>query len=99
VYEVKSGDNAGKWRCQVTLPGGKRRTFLGTKEEAEVKLLEFQNAVGHHEPLPPSRTVRVEKYATDWAASRKAEVALVHGRVRTAIFATTSFPALAEGSS
>jgi len=75
MYEVKTGRNAGKWRCEIMPPDGKRRTFLGTKEETEVKLVEFQNAVVHHAPLPPARTTRVGAYAHAWVANRKNAVA------------------------
>jgi integrase len=76
IYEIKSGPNQGKFRCAVTLANGRRRTFLGTsREQVEGKLLDFQHALAHHEPLPPSRTVKVEKYATDWSADRKRSIA------------------------
>jgi integrase len=75
IYEIKSGPDAGKWRCAVSVEGGKRRTFFGkTKEEVEAKLIDFQHAKQHNAPLPPPRTLTVESYATDWLEGRRDHV-------------------------
>lgn len=73
LYQIKPGQpGAGSWRCEVKTPDGKKRTYTNpSKDLVEAKLLEFQNAIVKHEPLPPGRTRRVGEYALEWSANRK----------------------------
>jgi integrase len=72
VYQIRSGPDAGRWRCAVSLEGGKRRTFFGSsREQVEAKLLDFRQALAHNAPLPPPRTLTVEAYSSDWLTEQK----------------------------
>jgi integrase len=72
IYEIKSGRNAGSWRCALTVEGGKRRTFFGkTEDEVKAKLLDFQHSKQHSIPLPPPRTLTVASYAMDWLEGQR----------------------------
>ena len=42
VYQLKTGPRAGEWRAQISLPGGKRRTFSGPTEEVVKQRLNVQ---------------------------------------------------------
>jgi integrase len=71
LYEIKSGRDAGKWRAEVRLADGTRRTFFApTQEEAEAKLLDARHAVAHQAPVAPPRTTTVAAYVTDWIADQ-----------------------------
>jgi integrase len=57
------------------LPDGKRRTFFAaTEDEVMAKLLDFNHAKQHNQPLPPPRTLTVESYATEWLDGQRDHV-------------------------
>jgi integrase len=59
------------YRCAVTMPDGKRRTFSGkTREEVEQKLADGQYQVRHHQPLP-ARDRTVASFMEDWIEGQR----------------------------
>jgi integrase len=74
VYEIKTGPRAGSWRAQLSVPGGKRRTFSGRSEDiVKQKLLDARFRLSHGQLSPP-RGDNFEEYARDWLASRRHEL-------------------------
>jgi integrase len=72
LYEIKTGRDAGKWRAEVRLADGTRRTFFaGTREEAEGKLLHARVAVANNVPVAPPRTTTLGTYVQEWLTDRR----------------------------
>lgn len=75
VYQLTTGPRAGSWRAQISLLGGKRKTFSGrTEEEVKQKLLDARWSASHG-MLSPSRGESFEQYSLNWLTLRRYELA------------------------
>lgn len=74
VYQITTGPRAGEWRAQVSIAGGKRRSFSGRSEEiVKQKLLDARYEASHGLLAPP-RGENFEQYARSYLAFRRHEL-------------------------
>ena len=74
VYQLKSGPRAGEWRAQISLPGGKRRSFSGpTEEVVKQRLLDARFRISHG-LMSTARAETFQEYALDWLSGRRHEL-------------------------
>lgn len=71
LYEIKTGRDAGKWRAEIRLADGTRRTFFGSEQQVKDKLADAQHAVRHNVPVEPPRTKTVSSYLDDWLEAQR----------------------------
>jgi integrase len=76
LYQIKSGPSAGKWRAEVRLADGTRRTFFApTRTDAEQKLLRARLALADNTPVAPPRTLTLGAYIQGWLADQRDHLA------------------------